>query len=590
MLPFLALLGVASASTRHPCTQAEDLGPGRYARKSMVVFDVQVDDDAIVAPAIAGSDPMGGKLADGEQLIHSVARGLFAVDYPLERFDAWHSGTSPVLDGETLVVSAQAQALSCADAAVVPRIAEAQVERGEEPGAYKYKLKLELDVYQRQDGVLTLTDHIRAVAPSPLDRVEDAMSGARQAAVSQVKDAVPVSAKDLKRAKAVKEVVVNNLPADQAAQVEAVVEQAQLAATRVASVARPATLIPMIETGAHPGELGFGWRAVENRCYIEAPEAEDRDYDWRMLECLVLNRTRQAVRAVQLDTRKVQEFRLFGPVAQSKGRNANMPLGTEEGLRVGDGYWLQHEGRRVGYARVKRLGVGGRDGAVMPTRMQVVYGRKGNSEGANGLEHPQLGIEVGAQGSAVPAVHPVATLPADPISGASRQLIGAGHIPAGVLRFDVNLGRMTRMFEWYQTNRLGVSMVGELGSFNAAFGVERRFLIAPRIYGYGGAAANFTGWSVPSGFAYTDDDGEQQEVSAGASTIGPEGDAGLIVMIHPNVLIRLTGGARYGAPVAEFNWSHDETEGVVVPVTLDGSTFALRSTGGFAGLSTAWVF
>jgi hypothetical protein len=581
MLFMLALLGIADAAPRHPCTPAADLGPGRYARKSMVVFPVVVD-EVLTNVSFDGSAPDGTKL-DAQGLIGSVASGLFAVDFPLKRFDGWMTTGAASVTGDTL--AATDDALACADAAVIPHVRKAEMEGSGEPGDAKLKLTLELQVFQRRDGVLSLSDTLKAVSPSPLDRVEDVMSAARSKAVGQLKDQMGGKAiKNIKRAKTVVESVAANLPPDQAAKLQTAIEQSELAVTRVASIARPKTVWPQLDRGAHPGELGLAWRSHENACYTEPPEGDHE----RTVACTVLNRTRQAVRQIQLETRRIPEFRLYGPVASSRPRRATLPLGKEEGLHVGDGYWLRQDTKKVGFARVKRLGIGGEDGSVAPTRLQVVYGRPGLPQ-VSGREHPQLGIEVAGWGGFLPMVHPAAALPDDPIEGGERALSGATLAPAGALRFDVNLGRMAKMFEWYQTNRIAGTAKGDLMHLNLAFGLERRFLVVPRTYVFAGAAAGFQTWTIPSGLAFADDEGEMKEAMATASRIGPEGEAGVVFLVTPNLLVRAMGGFRYAAPISQFRWAHEEQSGTVSPVVEDGS-FALNGTGLVAGLSTAWVF
>ena len=71
-----------------------------------------------------------------------------------------------------------------------------------------------------------------------------------------------------------------------------------------------------------------------------------------------------------------------------------------------------------------------------------------------------------------------------------------------------------------RTNRIQRSFAGELALYQTAFGVEKRFLLLPRTYLAGGAAFGMQIWSVPSGKAYTDDDGEDHEISASAIRFG----------------------------------------------------------------------
>lgn len=267
-----------------------------------------------------------------------------------------------------------------------------------------------------------------------------------------------------------------------------------------------------------------------------------------------------------------------------------MPLGAEEGTRVGDGYFFEVDGRRKGYAKVTRVGAGGADGTVAPSRLQRVYGGE-PTLGVSAKEDPRLGIEIAGWGGLIPAHHASATLPDDPIEGGARSLPGASQVPAGKLRFDVDLGRMAKAYDWYQTNRVGGTMVGEdLIHIDSAFGLEKRLLVLPRTYLTMGAAAGFQMWNLPSGITELDEEGEESEVRASANTIGAEGDGGLVVMVTPSILVRASVGGRWSPAVSQFKWATEDQEGTVVPETLDGSAFALNSTGWIAGMSTAWVF
>ncbi len=99
MLVLSWLMTTAAAGARHPCTPADDLGPGRSARRSMVVFPLAADDAAVtVEGQWQGTSVDGGALDGPTALLLSVTQGLFAVDWPLRRFDAWHTTETAVFD------------------------------------------------------------------------------------------------------------------------------------------------------------------------------------------------------------------------------------------------------------------------------------------------------------------------------------------------------------------------------------------------------------------------------------------------------------------------------------------------------------
>jgi len=595
----LALVGAGQAATPHPCVGSADLGPDRYDRKSMIVYPLEIAPEAVQGGApYQGTDAGGAQLASDADLARSIVGGLFTVDFPLKRFDAWLSNAAPAAqDGQLLPgrqVTPTAMALACADAAVVPRLTSfvTEVSQGDGPPSFTVTMSMEMDVYQREGGLLVKTATLTADAPAIVDRVEDVMSKARQQSVDQLKGLMPGGGADkVDKIRDNADLVVSALPAKQSDQLANVIEQSELAVTRVASIARPATLIPLVEEAAHPGAAGIGWRGVENRCYTDPPDPEATDYAARAYECVALNRARQAVRKLQLDTRKVPGFQLYAPTDDGRGRARAMPLGDDEGLNVGDGYWLRDSGKTVGYARVKRVGAGGAEGVADPSKLQVVYMRPGNAKASlDGWEDARLGIEVAGWGGLMPATRPESALPVDPLEGGEREVTGGENTATGALRFDVNLGRMTRMFEWYQTNRVAIAMMGDLMHSASTFGVEKRFLVAPRTSLYAGAGLNFQTWSVPSGEVYTDDEGEDHEITASETRIGPEGDGGVVVMLHPAIMLRANVGYRLVKPVESFAWSHEDREGETVPVPVDGGPFELNGSGLFAGVSTAWVF
>jgi hypothetical protein len=574
VLSWFVASAVAASGARHPCDPAPDAGDGRYVRKSVVVFPLAVEPEAVTSVGTwAGHGPTGAPIDGPAALVEQVAAGLFAVDWPLRRFDAWHTVRAPQLDGDAL--AATTEALRCADAAVVPRLVSADVTT---EGA-KVSLELALDVYQRDaEGRLTLTDHLVAAAPGLVDRVEDVMVEARRRSVDRIASALPKRAVD--GAEVGGDVVLELLPDDQAAKAAAVAQEAALGLTRVASVARPATVLPTLERGAEsPGVDGLRWRAEEDRCFLVPPDDESPD---RLLPCAVLGRVRQAVRDLQLQTRRIEEFRLTAPVA-----DAGTPLGEAEGVHVGDGYFLEGpDGSRAGYARVRRLGSGGLAGAAAPSRLQLVYGSR--QDGLRIRENPQLGIEIGGAGGLAPASRPDGALPPDPIDGGERAIRAAAAAPAGTLRFDVNLGRTAKLYEWYQTNRVSRAFAGALRHTSAAFGLERRVQVVPRTSLLLGAGVTVGTWSVPSGQVELDEQGEPTELRAGASRIGGDLEAGLSFTVTPSILVRATAGGRLSGAITEFTWSSDERSGSVTPVGAE--PFELKTGGLVAGLSTAWVF
>ncbi len=594
---------VQAGPTRHPCTAAAQLGPDRYARKSMVLFPLQIADGAIEASVSYRGQTWGGSKLDSDKLLlASVGQGLMAVDYPLRRLDLWLSPTEAVLSGDALSASgsAVAEALACSDAAVVPVVTHYKAERktkksknGSTSVVYSVQLELSLDLYERSGGQLKRSLRLRSKVPGPVDLAEDLMSSARAATVDQLRSQVPGGATRVDAARDGIDRLVGRLPEAQRPPLIDILEQTELAVTRVASAARPMSLVPVLEggTGPHPAADGLGWRSVENRCYTDPPVHDDPDFERRAVECEVLNRLRQAVRQVQLDTRKQPAFRLYAPLAVQAPRRVSMPLGTDEGLRIGDGYWMQQGDRRVGYARVRSLGAGGLSGEVDVSQLQVVFGRPEQAtERLQGRENPQLGIEIGPWLGAMPAGRPEAVLPIDPLSGAERSLEEGRALTAGELRFDVNLGRMARLFEWYQTNRLSFGKAGPLTRSNAAFGVERRFSVAPRTWVLAGAALGLQRWRVPSGEAYTDDDGDEVEAGATATRFSAELGSGGVLMLSPSLLLRGDLGLRLARPIEDFTWRYDDNEGTVTPLPTDGGSFRLRTTGIATGISTVWIF
>jgi hypothetical protein len=582
---FLAALSLGAwAGARHPCTPAADLGPDRYARRSMVVFPLEVaDPDAIVVEGTwSGAAPDGAPLRDVAALLRSTASGLFSTDWPLPRFDAWHTVEAPKVDGDTAELAQRGQALACADAAVIPRLTAAEVD----VETARVRLTLGLDVYQRDaEGRLVRTDALTAAAPGLVDSVEDMMTAARQSSVDKLRDALPVKQRAVDGAEIAANVVLDLLPEDQAGALEDVAKQTALAATRVASVARPAVLIPMLESGeANPGALGLQWRGEEERCYLKPPKDEEPE---RRLVCAALSRSRQAVRSLQLATRRIEAFRLVGPLAKAYNRPAT-PIGEVEGVKVGDGYFVRTSSGRVGYARVRRVGSGGAEGSIFPSRLQVVYGPQSGAEPLSVREHPQLGIEIGLTGGILPGARPQAALPADPIGGGARQVGAGGTVMGGNLRFDVNLGRTAKLYEWYQTNRIVRGFAGSLRHGSATFGLERRLQVAPRTSLLAGVGVTVGSWSVPSGVTKYDD--PEDELRASASHLGGDLEAGLSFLVTPNLVVRASGVGRVSKTVRSFEWSDDDLSGEVVPLTADGSPFRLRTSGVGALVTTAWVF
>lgn len=561
----------------------------------MVVFPVQIGDvrEDNGTLSYQGTLPDGTKLNGFDDLVGSVVSGLFVVDYPLQRFDGWLTTNAPVIQGESIAQSSQA--LSCTDAAVVPRLEEAVADVSEGM-LNNMTLKLSIDVYQRRDNLLVLTDTVMTDTPGILDTVEDIMQATRRATIERLQKSGD-AAKVAKKTKDAASVVRAVLPAEQQEAMHLDALEAELNSTRVASISRSATVWPLLDVGvASPAEIGLHWRTIEVGCYEDVEdEREDIESASFAAECGVLNRVRQAVRNVQLETRKVDEFRLKGPVDHQRGRRISaFPLGEEEGLRIGDGYVLRDasKGRRMGYARVKRVGIGGLDGTVAPSKLHTIYGRRGSPDGGVvAQEKPQLGIEVGGWGGMLSAQRPTSLLPPNPATGEERLIIGGAYAPAGQLRFDVNLGRTVGAYEFYQTNRISMSMASEdLTNINAVFGLERRFLVLPRTYLVLGGGMGLQMWAVPSGVQVTQEDGDVVEPTAAASQASPEVEVGVVAMITPSIMLRASAGYRIAGDITEFKWTEEEQEGVVIPQAHDGSPFVLSTQGLVGGVSTSWVF
>lgn len=593
--PPAALIRPAVAlGPRHPCTPTTDLGPGRYARLSMVIFPVTVG-DPVEKPTAAyhARDPSGATLSDAGALLASVAAGLHAVDFPLRRFDAWHT-TARALPGGTsggeLVVErateAESAALACTDVVVVPHIEDWKVTtlKSKESGTSGYAAELVLmtDIYTRDGGTLRRAHQVVSRVPVVLDRAEDLTQAARASSVDQLGSLAPGATAKMERVEAQLRTAASLLPTEQRSEVTTAIDQAELAVRRVASIERPVTVLPAL-AGRNPSAAGLGWRRIENECYLDPPTDEKPRHLERELECELLNRVRQAVRDAQVETARIEEFKLFAPVAAGdSARIAATPLGLEEGVRVGDGYFLESDGARVGYARVQALGEGGAS-AASPSALQVVYGRV-PEDAAVAREHPLLGIEVAAWGGVRPARRPDAV-----IQGEDDTVeIEAGVFAAtGALRFDVDLGRTAGWFDWYQINRIERSYAGELHGSSALFGVEKRFLVAPRLYLRAGAALGFNSWSVGTGTMETDEDGDEHEVRASAARLGGDVGTGAIVLLAPSLLLRVDVSARLAGKVTEFELP--DTDATLVPETDEGS-FDLRNTGLAIGVSTGWTF
>jgi hypothetical protein len=516
-------------------------------------------------------------------LVREITDGLVAVDYPLIRFHNRLLGGEPQVEGDVLVGAsdpASAEGVRCAELAVVPRLTA--LEHLAQPPNHSVKLTLELDLYQRNDqGQLARTHTLSASAPGLVDTVEDAMTAARRSTVDQVTSKIPVSKKKLETGKAALDSAIAVLPSEQAAAAQEAVDQAGLAVTRVASIARLPVLVPAVGDGMHRTANGLKWRATEDQCYLDPPKPEDADADERNLECAALNRARQAVRQVQLDTRKVPGLRLEA-IAMRSGSTIMTPLDRTVDVRVGDGFRVLRDGQRIGYARVRRVGT---DGWAAPTELQRIVGVDGDVAGLVVEEDPRLGIEIGGHGGLTTAARLLSPLPPDPITGEARNLPGGIYLPTGVLRFDVNLGRTTGLYEWWQTNRIEIGQIGPLSVKGAQFGMQRRLLVVRRLYGLVGLSGGITQYSVPAGVTKLNDDGEPVEVRAGSSSLVGAGELGLQVMVTPALSLQLTGGFRVGQRVQELSWTVDEaTSGTVV---LENP---ISPTGTQGGLSAAWTF
>ena len=539
-------------------------------RRIMVVFPTQVADGAIPDEA-----------AETAALIADIADGLMAVDYPLRRFDTRLAGIAPRIEGEAIVGAgdrAVRRLASCADLAIVPVLtAIAHTASGPR---HKVSLTLALAVYERSEGRLALADTLVASAPNLVDTVEDAMSAARRSTLDRVKRALPVSKKKLKTATDALDIAVASLPEAQSRAARAAIDQGGLAVTRVASAARAPRIVPAVGRAVDRPASGLAWRSVENDCYLRPPKDDDPDASERNLQCAALNRVRQAVRAVQLDTRR--RYKLGTPALVDSGQII-APLGEGEGVARGDGFRIVSGGQRVGYARVRRVGAGGVGGWSEPSQLQPVYGRALPAE-VSIEENPQLGIEIGGQGGIVPARRAAQALPADPLTGAPRTLGAGGYAASGTLRFDVHLGRPTGWYEWYQTNRIEIGFAGPLSQQGAHFGLERRMLIVRRLYALGGASGGASTFSVPSGATKIDDDGDERELRANATALFAQAELGLVVFLSPSLTIRTSGAVRIGPNVRELRWRHDDREGTVALAD------PIRTTGAAVGLSAAWVF
>lgn len=594
-MPLFLLLSLSAfGATRHPCTPSDQVPDGQYARKSMIVFPVQIAEAAAgeERAGYRGTDPQGGKLGSDEDLYRSVARGLFVVDYPLLRFDTWLSPVDPVVGESDLSVEDPnvRRALACTDVAVIPTLTHYETSRTSDGthSTYEMKVSMELAVWERDGEVLARRRVLRSTAPRFLDDVEDIMVHARGATVGQLKRTVTPVEKAGEVAEEA-ESLLAGLPAEQARDLASVLHEGRLSVNRVASVARPVRISPTLGKASHPAKLGVGWREIEDECYLHPPAADkDGDaYEGRQHECAALSRTRQVVRDLQLQTRRVPEFKLFAPiepfVTDSNGENGTvaLPLGAEEGLRVGDGYRLVSGTTPVGYARTRTTGPGGLQGAASPSTLQVVW-NKGETTGLSAVEVPQIGIEIGPWFGAVIADRPDAWLPDGSKIEEGRAAFGTS------LRFDVNLGASTGRFELYETNRLRYLAAGTLTGTQSAFGIEQRRMVLPRTSILGGLALAHESWSVPSGETYWDD-GEEHEIRAADGHFGGIADVGVACVVHPSIVLRADVEGHLFKGVEEFTWRHDEEEGIVVPQTTGGA-FHLRTSGLAVGASANWVF
>jgi hypothetical protein len=580
-------------SFRHPCTPATDLGPGRYARRSMVIYPVKVPKSSGKEhPSYSNAGPGGARLSGEQDLVEAVATALWSVDYPMRRFDAWLARSDAPAAGETFPEETgsaeEREALRCTDAVVVPELVSWEIEKlkSKKSSSVGYAMKLVwvASIYQRQGGRLARTDRIEVRTPGPLDHAEDITQAARTSGVDQLTAMAPGGTRKVRSVEEHLRQAIGLLPAEQAAELEKVLTQGELAITRVASIARLPTLVPALGKGRHPAVAGLGWRTIEDRCYTDPPTDKKPRYAERKMECEVLNRSRQAIRQVQLATARVDEFRLFAPAEEGeRPRLATTVLGREEDVRVGDGYWILDDERRLGYARVRRLGAGGEAGVTEPTTLQLVWGRSDRGRAPVAREHPLLGIELAGWAGLRPAERESVV-----VVGEEDQfeVDGATHALTGAFRFDVDLGRTLRWFDWYQTNRLELAFSDELTGTGLLFGAEKRFLVLPRIWLRAGASVGFVSWTVPTGDVTYDDDGDEVEVHATATDLAADLGTGAVLMVTPSILLRVDIDARLAGTADDFRVGGDEGG----DLDTEDEDLEIVNSGGMFGVSAGWVF
>lgn len=581
------------------CAVDDKLPAGTWVKKKLVIFPLEVG--------------KGVKVTMGkEDLVRSEAAGIFQLNYPMQRYRALMVSSKQVVQELKKEISfdtlksamnpVEMMELGCAEYAIIPLVSDFKSEKKKVESvdkktgqtrvseAWTVKLTIEAGVYQRdgQKG-LRLKETINATAPSALDLFSDIGQAMAQQVKGAVNQALPKYdiVDVLKAHEHVSSVPAEILSgcADEAKKKlsDAFSGKPDLKLRKCSMKNLDIKKSDLYQAANKQNEL--------KKCLESPPSNLDEQY-----LCELRNRTQQAALSLQLETRGLDDFRLYGPLARTKSR-LETPLGLDEGVGINDEFFIIEKRpgkkpRELGLVKIYEPGPGGVKGLKVASKLQLISGNaKKSSPYITVEENPRRGVDVTLDTGLVPFAVPAMTLPnlaQDKVAaGAFAPAVGAG------IGFD--LSKLTGIPEIYEKTNMYYVMREPFSSFLIHTGAEKRWLIADSTYASAAilAAASMVSFKTgnvseetqtvtttngETGESQSSSQDVKKEEEASAQTYGTILQGGFSYRLGKLSSIGLQGGYQYmGDKLSQFKADSGDS----VLRDTDGNIAAIDLSGGF---------
>lgn len=469
------------------CKNEEKLPAGAWVKKKLVIFPLEIG--------------KGVKVTMGkEALIRSEAAGIFQLNYPMKRYRGLMVSGKQLVDEfkpdisfdtlKSAMNPVEMTELSCAEFAIVPLVTafkseKKKVERVDKKTgaksvseAWSIELTIDAGIYQRDPGKgLHLKETISASAPSALDLFSDL----GQAVSSQVKGAANKALPKYDIVDVLKTYEhISSVPSEI---LSACADEASDNLKNAFKTGKLSTKFnKCTDIKSNIKKSNIYQAAVKQNELKKCLDNPPQDLDQQYL-CELRNRSQQATLSLQLETKGLDDFRLYGPLARAKSR-LETPLGQDEGVEINHEFYIIEKRpgkkpRELGLVKVYEPGPGGIKGLKVASKLQLVSGKaKKSSPYITVEENPRRGVDVTFDAGMVPFAVPAMTLP----NLAQQKVSAGGFAPAAGAGIGFDLSNLTGIPELYEKTNMYYVMREPFSSFLIHTGAEKRWLVANSTY------------------------------------------------------------------------------------------------------------